>query len=272
MLLKNKTAVIYGAAGSLGNAVARAFAKEGAVVFITGKTKNKLEKLASEINNAGGKANAFVVNAMNEQEVNEHINEVVKQAGRVDISFNLIGIFNKQGIALTEMLLDDFVAPVEQTIRTQFITATAAGRIMMKNNAGVILSLTATPGGIGYPLVGGFGAACAALENFSNNLAVELGVYGVRVVNIRSGGSPDSRPFIEATKENPIRMDSVLSKMKNDTMLKELPLVNDIANVAVFLASNMAAKITGVTIDVTAGTTAGINYRAVNAFTYNSET
>jgi len=72
---------------------------------------------------------------------------------------------------------------------------------MAKQKSGVILSLTATPGGIGYPMVGGFGPACCAIEAFSRNLASELGPHGVRVVNLRSAGSHDSRPFREALEK-----------------------------------------------------------------------
>jgi len=261
MLLKDKNAIIYGASGSMGGAVARAFAKEGATVFCTGRTGFSINKLVVEINNSDGKAIAAVIDAMNEKEVNDHLDDVMQQSGGIDISFNATGINNKQGIVLTKMPLNEFIDPVEMTMRTQFITATAAARAMMKKKSGVILTLTATPGGLGYPMVGGFGPACAALENFSMHLAVELGVYGIRVVNIRSGGSPDSRPFREAMETNPEVMDVVLGKMRADTMLKRQPLMADIANIAVFLASDMAATITGVTIDATAGTTAGINYR-----------
>jgi NAD(P)-dependent dehydrogenase (short-subunit alcohol dehydrogenase family) len=146
-------------------------------------------------------------------------------------------------------------------MRSHFLTATAAGRIMMNQRSGVILSVTAMPGGIGYPYTAGFAPACAALESFSRNLAAELGTYGVRVVNIRSGGSPDSQVFRQAIERNPKEMEAVLRGMENDTMLKRLPLMNEIANTAVFLASDFAKSITGVTIDVTGGTTAGLNYR-----------
>jgi 3-oxoacyl-[acyl-carrier protein] reductase len=132
---------------------------------------------------------------------------------------------------------------------------------MKKQGFGVILSLTATPGGIGYPLTAGFAPACCAMECLSRNLASELGIYGIRVVNIRSGGSPDSKVFKDAIERHPDEMAVVLGKMENDTMLKKLPLMADIANVAVFLVSDMAGKITGVTVDVTCGTTAGLNYR-----------
>jgi enoyl-[acyl-carrier-protein] reductase (NADH) len=91
-----------------------------------------------------------------------------------------------------------------------------------------------------------------------------LGVYGVRVVNIRSGGSPDSKVFKEAIDSNPKEMEPIIRKMKEDTMLKKLPLMADITNVAVFLSSDLAGMITGVTVDVTGGTTAGLNYRVTS--------
>ena len=151
--------------------------------------------------------------------------------------------------------------PSPSPCEANFLTAAAAGKIMMNQRSGVILSVTATPGGIGYPYTAGFAPACAAIESFSRNLAGELGTYGVRVVNIRSGGSPDSRVFQEAIEHHPKEMETVLRGMENDTMLKKLPPMEDIANTAVFLASDLAKSITGVTIDVTAGTTAGLNYR-----------
>jgi 3-oxoacyl-[acyl-carrier protein] reductase len=186
----------------------------------------------------------------------------VKVAGSIDISFNAVAVNVVQNIPLTDIAAVDFMTPVTGMLHTRFLTAIATARIMMKQQSGVILSLTATPGGIGYPYTGGFAPACAAIESFSRNLAAELGVYGIRVVNIRSGGSPDSNVFKAAIDQVPDIMKEVLQKMEADTMLKKLPLMADIANAAVFLASDMAGKITGVTIDVTCGTTAGLNYRA----------
>jgi NAD(P)-dependent dehydrogenase (short-subunit alcohol dehydrogenase family) len=212
MLLKDKHAIIYGAAGSIGSLISHAFAREGATVFVAGRTLNRLEKLATEINSTGGKAIARVVDATNAESLNKNLDEIKNEAGKIDISFNLIEIENRQDIPLTEMSTQDFVDPVWKTMQTHFITCIAAGRAMMKNGAGVILSLTATPGGIGYPNVGGFGPACGALENFSRNLAIELGIYGIRVVNIRSAGSPDSRPFKEALASQPEIANSAITK------------------------------------------------------------
>ena len=261
MILKNKNAIIYGAGGSLGGAVAKALANSGARVFLTGRNHSSVQTVADEIIDLGGSVEVDQVDAFDEKAINDHLNKVISQAGTVDISFNAVGVNVIQNVPLVDLAAADFVRPITDTMQTRFLTATAAGRVMIKQQSGVILSLTATPGGIGYPFTGGFAAACCALESFSRNLASELGIYGIRVVNIRSGGSPDSRVFKEAVDTNPEGMKAVLEKMEGDTMLKNLPLMSDIANVAVFLSSEMAAKITGVTIDVTSGTTTALNYR-----------
>lgn len=262
-MLHQKNAVIYGAAGSLGSAVSKALAEAGATVYLTGRTETALRQLAEVITSNGGNTFVHVVDAMDDAAINNHLDMVMAQSGTVDISFNLAGIDVIQDVPLVELPVNHYVAPVTKTLHTRFLTATAAARRMMQQGSGVILSLTATPGGIGYPFTAGFAAACTALENFSQNLASEVGPYGVRVVNIRSGGSPDSAVFKDALKAYPEIMTALLSSMEKDTMLKRLPPMSDIANVAVFLSSHLASSITGVTIDVTAGTTAALNYRAM---------
>jgi 3-oxoacyl-[acyl-carrier protein] reductase len=264
MILKNKVAIIYGAGGSLGSTVAKAFANAGARLFLTGRHLDKVKKVADEITGAGGSAEADEFDATIENAVNDHMASVLQRAGRVDISFNLIDLQVVQNLPLTQMTVADFVRPVNIAMQSHFLTGTAAAKAMMKQGSGVILTLTATPGGVAYPGVAGFGPACCALECFSKNLASENGAYGIRAVNIRSGGSPDSLVFKQAIETYPEAMKQVLSTMENDTMLKKLPLMADIANVAVFLASDLAGKITGVTVDVTSGTTAGLNYRSGN--------
>jgi NAD(P)-dependent dehydrogenase (short-subunit alcohol dehydrogenase family) len=261
MLLTGKNAVIYGVGDSLGGAVAKALAAAGAKVFLTARRREKAEKVAREIRAAGGAAEVDEVDALVEDAVTTHAARVVDKAGSLDVSFNLINIQDRQGTPLVEMDAADFVRPVNTAMITQFLTATAAGSIMRKQRSGVILSLTATPGGIGYPLVGGFGPACCAIEAFSRNLAAELGPAGVRVVNLRSAGSPDSRPFREAMDQGGEEVKDFFDKIQADTMLKKLPLMKDIANAAVFLASDSADKITGVTLDISAGTTSALNYK-----------
>jgi NAD(P)-dependent dehydrogenase (short-subunit alcohol dehydrogenase family) len=265
MMLQNKNAIIYGAGGSLGSAVAKALAGAGARLFLTGRNTSSIQKLAGEIIAAGGNAEIDEVDALDEKAINNHIEKVINNVGTVDISFNATGVPVVQNIPLVDMAAEDFISPITLMMQTRFLTATAAGRVMMKQGSGIILSLTATPGGIGYPYTGGFAAACCAIECFSKNLASELGVYGVRVVNMRSAGSPDSKVFKEAIDSDPKGVEPIIRKMEEDTMLKKLPLMADIANVAVFLSSDMAGKITGVTVDVTCGTTSGLNYRVSSA-------
>jgi NAD(P)-dependent dehydrogenase (short-subunit alcohol dehydrogenase family) len=265
MILQNKNAVIYGAGGSLGGAVAKALAGAGATVFLSGRTISSVQKVADEILASGGSAYADQVDAMDEKAIAIQLDKIVQMVGSVDISFNATGVDVVQSVPLVDLTADDFMYPINSMLQTRFLTAVGAGKVMIKQKSGVILSLTATPGGIGYPYTGGFAPACCAIESLSRNLASELGVYAVRVVNIRSGGSPDSRIFQEAMADAPQIMESVLHKMKEDTMLKQLPSMQDIANVALFLSSDMAAQITGVTIDVTCGTTAALNYRAAAA-------
>lgn len=261
MILHNKNAVIYGAGGSMGGVVAKALAAAGASVFLTGRNIAPVQETAKEILKAGGIAEVNVVDALDENAVENHIATIIRKSGTVDISFNAIGIDIVMNIPLVDISVEDFVKPISLTMQSRFITAKAASRVMMKQKSGVILTLTATPGGIGYPYNGGFAPACCAVENFSMNLAIELGIYGIRVVNMRSGGSSDSRIFKNAIETQPELMIPILKQMEADTMLKKLPLMADIANLAVFLASDLAGKITGVTIDVSSGTTVGLNYR-----------
>ncbi|GAO43211.1 SDR family NAD(P)-dependent oxidoreductase [Flavihumibacter petaseus] len=261
MLLKGKNAVVFGAAGSLGTALSKAFAKEGATVYLSGRRLQPVQALTDEIIAGGGKAYADQVDALVAGEVNSYVDRVAAQAGRIDLAINLISLEDRQNMLLTEMAPEDFERPVQRATRTHFLTATAVARKMIPFRSGVILSLTATPGGIGYALTGGFGPACCVMESFSRNLAAELGIHNIRVVNIRSGGSPDSRVFREAIEQGGDRTAAFIDKIKNDTMLKAMPLMQDIADAAVFLASDKASRITGVTLDVTAGTTAALNYK-----------
>src|SRR3569623_122882 len=227
MTLHNKNAVIYGAGGSIGSTIAKAFAQAGAKVFLTGRNLTSVQKVADEIIAFGGKAEAAQVDALNEASVNNHLDNAIKKAGSIDISFNCIGLDVVQNVPLIKMSVEDFVRPSQIAMRSHFLTATAAAKAMKEQGKGVILSLTATPGGIGYPYTAGFAPSCAAMETFYQNLASEVGIYGIRAVNMRSGGSPDSAVFKRDIETMPDVMEGILLKMEADTMLKALPLMAD---------------------------------------------
>jgi NAD(P)-dependent dehydrogenase (short-subunit alcohol dehydrogenase family) len=145
MLLKDTIAAIHGGAGSLGGAVARAFAREGATVVLSGRTLAGVEAVAAAIRAAGGAAHAAQVDALDSHAVQAHLDDIVRRHGALDIAFNAIGLQDVQDAPLVEMALDDFMRPVLVAMRSHFITATAAGRHMVRQGGG------AEPGQVPFP-------------------------------------------------------------------------------------------------------------------------
>lgn len=257
MLLTSKTAVIYGAGGSVGGAVARAFAREGAQVFLAGRTLAPLDDVAHDIVLAGGAAQTAQVDALDAEAVEKHLDAVMNQTGRVDVSFNLMGLGHAQGAPLVEMSQDWFALPINNAMKGHFVTATAAGRRMAKQGSGVILALTAQVARKPYLNSGGFGVACAAIEALCRQLAAELGSSGVRVVCLRSSGSPDT-PGVRAAMQlhadaAGVSLEAWEAKVAEVNMLKRLPRLADVANVAALMASDHANIITGAVTNVTCG-------------------
>jgi NAD(P)-dependent dehydrogenase (short-subunit alcohol dehydrogenase family) len=254
MLLGNKNAVIYGAGGSIGGAVARAFAREGATVFLAGRSLESLEEVAEEIRSAGGVAETAHVDALDEQAVDGHVDAVAEKGGGVDISFNLISYGDVQGTTLVEMPLEDFERPVMSAVRTQFLSARAAARHMIRQGSGVILTFGGaggrdpirdyTSGGFQVYL-GGFQVALGAIDVLRRQLAVELGPHGIRVVTLQSGGVP------ETTRED--WREAITRSFVETSMLKRVETLDDVGNVAAFAASDLARTITATNINITAG-------------------
>src|SRR5262245_51913078 len=193
-MLTNKNAVIYGAGGAIGGAIARAFAREGARVFLTGRNLSKVDAVAKEIMVAGGTAESAQVDALDEQAVDRHLQSVIDKAGRVDISFNAVGIPQTkiQGVPLVELDLEQFVLPIATYARSYFLTSRLAARRMVANRSGVIMTVTSIPSRTGIPLMGGLGPAMSAVEQITRNLSAELAPHGIRVVGLRPQGMPES--------------------------------------------------------------------------------
>jgi 3-oxoacyl-[acyl-carrier protein] reductase len=256
-LLAGKVAVIYGAAGDMGSGVSRAFASEGAHVVLAGRTLDKLEKLARELSAGGGDAEAARVDALDREQVERHLDAVVAAHGRIDISFNLINLGGAQGMPLTDMTHGAFAEPIGNAMRTHFLTATAAGRRMIRQKSGVILALTAQVARKPYTNSGGFGVACAAIEGLCRQLAIELGPAGVRVVTLRSSGSFDAAGVAAAIAEHAraagVSLDAFKLGIAERTMLKRMPAVAEIANAAVMMAADRASAITAAVINATCG-------------------
>lgn len=257
MLLENKVAVIYGAGGAVGGAVARAFAREGAQVFLAGRTLASLDMVAQDISQAGGVAQTAQVDARDKQAIERYLDDVVSTAGRIDISFNAVGLEDIQGTPLVEMQQEQFALPITNAMATHFLTATAAVRHMRANRSGVILALTATPARTAYADLGGFGVACAATEGFCRQLAAEASPQGIRVVCLRSAGSSDAPGVDEVFRlhaENAgISREAFDARLAERTLLKRLPKLAEVANAAALMASDYASAVTGAVTNVTCG-------------------
>jgi 3-oxoacyl-[acyl-carrier protein] reductase len=249
VLLEGKNAVIYGAAGAIGASVARAFAREGARVHLTGRTPETLEAVAKDIRASGGLAETACVDALDAVAVDEHADAVVARAGSLDISFNLISHGDVQGTPLAEMSLEDFERPVVTAVRTMFLTSRAAARHMMRQRSGVILMF----GGYGDPLprLGGLQVAFGALESLRRSLACELGPYGIRAVTLQTGGITEVLP-----EDFPPRQ-AIIDDIVGRTMLGRAASLEDVGNVAAFAASDRAQAITASAINITCGSVVG---------------
>lgn len=260
MLLDNKTTVIYGAGGAVGGAVARAFAREGARVFLTGRNLASVTTTAKDIIAAGGAAETAQLDALDERAVEEHIAAVVKKAGAVDVSFNAITPVPQpgtQGIPIAELSVESFTAPITAYMRSYFLTARAAARRMVEKRSGVILVHTPEPARLGAPLVGGMGPAWAAMEAFNRNLSAEFASHGIRAVCLRSTGLPETRTieivFGLHAKAMGIPQQQFLAFIESMTHRKRSSTLAEVANAAVFLASDKASGMTGTVANLTGG-------------------
>jgi 3-oxoacyl-[acyl-carrier protein] reductase len=243
-LLDGKIAVVYGGAGPVGGAMARAFAAQGARVHLAGRTLATLDKVAADIREAGGEAVTAELDALDEAAVDAHADAI----GRIDISVNVTATYDVQGTPMAEMAVDDYLAPVSLPVRSRFLTARAAARHMTENG-GVILFF----GGEGDRgantkyLLGGLLTGFAAVEAMRRQLASELGEHGIRVITLRTGGIPESLPAdFEGRAE-------LVAELEKPTLLGRAATLADVGNVAVFAASDWARTLTGTTINMSCG-------------------
>jgi NAD(P)-dependent dehydrogenase (short-subunit alcohol dehydrogenase family) len=259
MLLDDKVGVIYGAGGGIGGAVARAFAREGARLFLTGRRLAPVEIVAKEIDAGGGSAEAAEVDALDERAVDRHLKRVMDIAGRVDISFNAIGTPNADilGVPLTDLGLERFLAPLESYTKSYFLTARLAARRMVTNGSGVIMTVSALHSRTGLPLVGGYGPAQAAKEALTRDLSAELAPRGVRVVGLRPQGMLETRTIRDAYEPRAAASGMTWEHWQEllaaRTHPKRLMTLEEMANVAAFMASDQASGMTGTTVNLTMG-------------------
>ena len=260
MLLEDKNAVIYGAGGSVGGAVARAFAREGAKVFLAGRTLAPLDNVAEEISAAGGVAETAQVDALDERAVDEHADAIAAKAGGIDVSFNTISHGDVHGTPLVAMPFEDFARPITNAIRAQFLTARAAARHMATRGSGVILAITAATARQVIPNVGGTGVAFDAIESLCRQWACELGPQGIRVVWLQTTGIPeaisqtlDRFPDYGTGSGEGMTREELIAWQQHMTMLNRLTSLADVANMAAFMVSDQASAMTASAANITCG-------------------
>jgi 3-oxoacyl-[acyl-carrier protein] reductase len=258
--LKGKSAVVFGAGGSIGGAVAKELAANGAEVFLSGRSVGAVQAVADAIGAAGGTAHVAKVDAEDETAVGGYLDGVAKQAGRLDIVFNAMGPpsadygNNKPAV---DTSVAEFMVPLTTIVKSQFITSRAAARLMIPQRAGVIIFLTGSPARAHVQGATAIGAAFGAIENFMANLALELGEAGVRSVCLRTTANTDTRT-IQAIMEH-IAQHSGQSKADITAMfggynfLKVPAVMKDTAKAVAFLASDDARLMTATVMNSSAG-------------------
>ena len=259
MLLQNKVAVIYGAGGAIGGAVARAFAAEGARVFLTGRLQGPVAAVAKDIVAAGAAAEAAEVDALDEPAVDRHLLEVLDKAGRIDISFNAIGIPDTKilGVPLAELDTATFSLPITAYTSSYFLTAHLAAAHMIPRKSGVIMTVTALPARMGTRMNGGYGPAMAAKEALTRDLSAELAPHGIRVVGLRPHGIPETATMAELAeiraKSSGLTWEQFTGYFASTTHTRRVMALDEVASMAVFMASDKASGMTGTTVNLSMG-------------------
>jgi NAD(P)-dependent dehydrogenase (short-subunit alcohol dehydrogenase family) len=259
MMLKNKVAVIYGAGGDVGGAVARAFAREGATLYLSGRSLRKVEAVAADVNSHGAVAEAAQVDALDERAVETYVDSVEKKAGTIDISFCAISIAKAltNKAPLQELAAEQFALPITTYTLANFLTARSAARRMVARRSGVILTITATTSRVAFPNVGGTAPAYAAVVALTRTLSAELAPQGVRVVCVMPNAMPETATIRENfgryAQAAGVTYAEYLARLESMTHLRRLTTLAELANAAAFLVSDQASAMTGTVANLSGG-------------------
>lgn len=259
MFLEKKNAVIYGAGGDVGSSLAQAFAREGANVFLAGRTLSKLDAVAQAVSDSGGVAQTAQVDVLDEQAVEAFTDMVVRSAGSIDVCINVANFADPGGLGkpLVALSLESFANPVINYTRAYFLTTRAAARRMIEKRSGVILTLTAPLARVPVPAFGGLAPAWAILEAISRSFAVELGPQGIRVVGIRSDALPETavvrHAYNSRARSLGVTLEDIQAQTESLTLLRRLPTLAEVVNTAVFLASDQASAMTATFANLSCG-------------------
>jgi NAD(P)-dependent dehydrogenase (short-subunit alcohol dehydrogenase family) len=262
LLLENKNAVIYGGGGAIGGAIARVFAREGARVFIAGRTQAKLDAVAHDIATTGGKVETAQVDVLDQEAVEKHADAIAATAGSIDVAVNAVSVMHDQGTVLADLSLEEFMRPIDGFLQTLFITSKAVARHMGRERPGVILTLSEPGAKLAVGGILGHGVSAAGKEAFSRLLAAELAPSNIRVIDIRPHAVVDAPAAGSYTKDVFTQFAAAAGQsvqefleggLAQGTLLKRLPTLSEIAETAAFLASDRAGPMTGTVVNLSGG-------------------
>ena len=243
-MLENKKVMITGGSRGIGRAMAIAMAQAGAdVAVIYNGNKEAADKVCEEIRAMGRQAAAFKCDVGNFEEAGKTVQAVNKELGGLDVLVNNAGI-TKDGLIFT-LKEDDFDRVIETNLKGAFNTIKHAAKIMMKNRKGTIINITSVSGMMGNPGQANYAAAKAGMIGLTKTVAKELAARGITCNAIAPG-------FV-ATEMTDKLSDEVKDSIDSVVPLKRMAQPEDIANAAVFLASDKASYITGEVLKVDDG-------------------
>ncbi len=243
-LLEGKTAIITGASRGIGKGIAEIFAQQGAnVAFTYSSSVEAANALEKELIAMGVKAKGYQSNAADFNQAQELVDDVVKEFGSIDILVNNAGI-TKDNL-LMRISEEDFDKVIEVNLKSVFNMTKAVQRTMLKQRQGSIINMSSVVGVKGNAGQTNYAASKAGIIGFSKSVALELGSRNIRCNVVAPG-------FIET--EMTAKLDENTVKGWRDAIpLKRGGTPEDIANVCVFLASDMSAYVTGQTLHVDGG-------------------
>jgi len=246
MKLKDKVAIITGAAKGIGRAIAIEFVKEGAKVVVADIDFEGAKRTVEDIKKLGGEAIAVKVNVADPNDVEVMVKKTLDAFGKIDILINNAGIAIQK--PALEMTLDEWKKIIDVNLTGVFLCSQAVGRVMVKQGGGVIINMASMLGFVAIPKRSAYCASKAGVIGLTKELAVEWAKYGIRVVGVAPGWVATKR-VIELTKKGIVNEEVV----KTLTPMGRMAAPEEVAKLMVFLASDDASFITGETVLIDGG-------------------
>ena len=250
-LLNNKVAIVTGAGGGLGSAIAKAYAAEGAIVIVSVHRQGSGEDVVAEIEHEGkGKAVLVVTDITNEESVASTVDRTVEQFGRLDILVNCSGIVVRK--SLLEHTLEDWERVLAVDLTGTFLSGKFAAQQMVKQQNGKIINIASIAGLTGYTYPS-YAASKAGVVNLTRAMAWELGPYGINVNCISPGLVLTN--LNRGLLENKEVYDKVIKKIPS----RRLGSPEEVAQCAIFLASEQSNYFNGTSLTLDGGTISYFN-------------